>query len=129
MSQEVSRVFKAQQVDLEGMQTLENISGAPKFNRWMYETVAKHCSGDILEIGSGLGNISDFFISDGYSLALSDLRENYLDILSEKFSPTALDIFQLDLEHPDFEMVYQKYIGRFDTVFALNVVEHIETFW
>ena len=37
-----------------GTDTLEVISEADNFNRWMYETIKPHCSGEILEIGSGI---------------------------------------------------------------------------
>ena len=36
------------------------------------------------------------------------------------------DPFDIDLMHPDFDNVYRDLIGGFDTVFALNVIEHIE---
>ena len=37
------------------------------------------------------------------------------------------NILQLDLTHPQFDSQYKNHLGRYDTVFAMNVVEHIES--
>ncbi|WP_035655301.1 class I SAM-dependent methyltransferase [Flavobacterium filum] len=111
------------EIDLEGMETLHVIEKANKFNRWMYETIKPFCKGRILEIGCGIGNISEFFIQDSQDIVLSDLRENYLEIVSKKFTNPTIKINLID---PEFDTKYDEIIGTFDTVFALNVIEHIE---
>jgi 2-polyprenyl-3-methyl-5-hydroxy-6-metoxy-1,4-benzoquinol methylase len=120
--------FTFKPVDLEGLETLNVVATADKFNRWMYETILPYCSGDILEIGSGTGNISEYFLREGHRIYLSDIRENYCHLLQQKFkdNPNLIGISELDLVHPEFEKVYAHLIGKFNTVFALNVVEHIE---
>ena len=55
--------FNFKEYDLEGLQTLEAMAAAPRLNQWMYETIGKQLDGNILEIGSGIGNISQFFLS------------------------------------------------------------------
>ena len=71
----------------------------------MYETIKPHCSGKILEIGSGVGNISSFFINDGFDIFLTDIRDNYCDILKDKYSTRKnligvqnVDLIDLNLE-------------------------------
>jgi 2-polyprenyl-3-methyl-5-hydroxy-6-metoxy-1,4-benzoquinol methylase len=93
----------------------------------MYETIKPWCTGSVLEIGSGLGNISEFFLNDKASLFLSDIREGYCRTLEERFSgyPALAGVRLIDLADPEFETRYPELIGRFDSVFALNVVEHI----
>lgn len=120
--------FTFKPIDLEGWQTLESIATAPLFNEWMYQTVSPPLHGKVLEIGSGIGNISSFFFQDGRQLMLSDIRESYCRYLSHKFEqlPQCLGVRQIDLVHPDFEQAYSDLLGTFDGVFALNVVEHIE---
>ena len=110
-----------------GTETLEVISDAGNFNRWMYETIKSHCSGNILEIGSGIGNISQFFLADGHLISLSDLNTDYFKILENKFGDyTNLQrIICLDFAEKDLENKYPQLIGQFDTVFALNVLEHV----
>lgn len=116
------------ELDPEGQLTLEVISRADRFNRWMFETIEPFCSGEILEAGSGIGNISRFFIEAGYPIALSDIRSHYCDYLRETFSgfPNLKSIYQLDLVEPGFENNQSSLREKFDTIFSLNVVEHIE---
>lgn len=115
-------------IDQVGQDTLDVISAADKFNRWMFETIAPHCSGKILEIGSGIGNISKYFIERGDQILLTDLRTSYIDQLEENYSDkeNIIGIEKVDLVADDFEDRYSELIGSFDTVFALNVIEHIE---
>ena len=116
--------FKFKEEDATGFETLDVIADADRFNAWMYQTILPYCHGDILEIGSGIGNISNFFVSAQSSIVLSDIRSNYCEMLSTKF-PDA-EVINLDLVHPDFDDAYKLLLGKFDTVFALNVVEHIK---
>ncbi len=110
-----------------GTDTLEVISEADNFNRWMYETIKPHCSGEILEIGSGIGNISQFFIHDGAAISLSDIENSYFPRLKENFGkyPNLRAMHRLDFSDKKLEENHPELIEKFDTIFALNVVEHI----
>lgn len=118
--------FEYKPVDEEGLEILDVISAATRFNDWMYRAVAPHCSGKILEIGSGVGNISTCFLRDKKDLYLSDIRENYRSILKRKFDLDEQHVLDIDIARPDFTQAYSSLLGTFDSVFALNVVEHIE---
>jgi SAM-dependent methyltransferase len=111
-----------------GTETLEVISEAENFNRWMYETIQPQCSGKILEVGSGIGNVSRFFLQDGHDLTLSDFESGYFPRLKEKFSgfDNLGGIHLIDFSRKNLEEEFPELMGTFDTVFALNVVEHIE---
>jgi len=121
------KAIKFEEEDSSGASTLETISEAHKFNEWMYETIKPYCKGKVLEIGSGIGNISTFFIRDNYNIQLSDIRESYCSILEAKFNsyPNYLGAQIINLTNPDFENMYAEHLEQYDTVFALNVVEHI----
>lgn len=120
--------FAYKEYDLEGMETLEAIAGAKRFNEWMYHTTSRNLKGNIIEIGSGIGNISSFFIRDQRDIHLSDIRDNYCAFLKDKFAENkeVRGISKMDLVHPEFEKVYADLLGSFDGLFALNVVEHIK---
>jgi len=118
--------FDYKDIDREGLEVLEVIAAADKFNQWMYQTIAPFCTGNILEIGSGTGNISQFFIRNKASIVLSDIRLNYRNILQEKFGLDDQSVLEIDIAHPDFEQVYPTLLGHFDSIFCLNVVEHIK---
>ena len=104
------------------------MSKADKFNLWMAETIAPYVSGETLEIGSGLGNISRYFIDKDFQITLSDIESYYLDILRNQFLNThnVKDIISIDLQSPNFAESYSELANKFDTVFYLNVLEHLE---
>ncbi len=110
-----------------GKNMLKVISKGEKFNRWMYETVRPLCRGEILEIGSGIGNISEFFLEEGASVTLSDLEDEYFSFLTGRFSryKNLKGIYKLDFADPDLEDHHPDLLNRYDTVFALNVLEHV----
>ncbi len=120
--------FHFKEIDEEGLETLQVIADAKSFNNWMYAAIKEFCAGRILEVGSGIGNISELFLNDNLDLTISDIRDNYREYLATKFPELAEKnkIIDFDLVHPDFSNQYPKLIQSFDTVFALNVVEHIE---
>jgi SAM-dependent methyltransferase len=113
--------------DPEGEATLEALSQAPAFNRWMYQTIRPYLASPVLEIGSGIGNLSRFLLNDGLNLTLSDLRPGYCRRLCQTLAshPHCDGVVQLDLVHPAFTRAYADLLGTFQTVFALNVVEHV----
>jgi len=114
--------------DVLGYSTLASISGADKFNRWMYETIKPFCKGRILEIGGGIGNISQCFLNDGEELMVSELQPEYCDIIRKRFEnhQTLKGVIAMDIVDPEFDTKYASLFESFESVFALNVVEHIE---
>ena len=120
--------FEYKEIDKEGWETLLAISKADRFNRWMYETIQPFIKGNILEIGSGIGNISQYFLDDHQQIAISDLRENYLTFLNDEFRSYSnlQGIHNINLIDPNFKEHHAGLLNLFDSVFALNVMEHIE---
>lgn len=114
--------------DINGLKTLYVIKEAENYNRWIYETIKPFCSGEILEIGSGIGNISQFFLREGYYATLSDFRNTYCEKLRSELSTfnNLRKIICLDIAHDNFDKEYRKYLCKFDTVFSINVIEHIQ---
>ncbi len=120
--------FKFKELDEEGMGSLEAISSAPQFNEWMYQTISKNFKGQTLEIGSGIGNISEHFIKRDKKIMLTDIRKNYCNYLRREWSKndSVLGVEEVDIVDPDFDTKYQHHLEKYDAVFALNVVEHIK---
>jgi SAM-dependent methyltransferase len=113
--------------DKTGLITLQRFSKANRFNEWMFHTLSPYLKGDVLEIGSGIGNLSDFFLKHNIRLTASEINSYYCEILSKRFSghPCLAEVRQLDIEWDNQSGKLNDLAGRFDTVVALNVIEHI----
>ena len=61
------------------------MSHGTKLNKWMYSQIVPFINGNTLEIGSGIGNISQYFIKQRRDIDLSDIRDQYIDFLKAKF--------------------------------------------
>ncbi|HVY75513.1 MAG TPA: class I SAM-dependent methyltransferase [Puia sp.] len=113
--------------DASGLETLEHLSAAHQFNDWLFSQILPFCKGEVMEAGSGIGNISELLLEQGFHTTLSDIRPEYLKILEEKFNdnPCFHEAYRLDLSDPEIELHSTSLLGRFDTLVALNVIEHI----
>lgn len=119
--------------DQVGETTLNVIAEANKFNDWMYNEIKPFCKGKILEIGSGIGNISNYFLNDEFELMLSDIRQAYCSKLEFQFkeNPNFLGVETLNLTDTNFDSKYNTHIDVYSLVydkFSLDrmVQDHFE---
>lgn len=110
--------FEFKDLDEEGLSVLDIISSADKFNQWMYETIAPFCTGTILEIGSGIGNISQFFIKENKSFFMSDIRLNYRNYIKNKFELEDKRVFDIDISDLDFRNKHSNFWENLTVFFA-----------
>jgi len=108
--------------DQVGSATLERLAAAPKFNRWMFDRLRPWIGRRVLEVGSGIGNLS-VFLQDRERVVLTDTEPWYLARLRERFGGRAnIEVARLYLPVVDGALAAE----RFDTVICLNVLEHVE---
>jgi len=114
--------------DEAGFETLEIFADTDKFNQWLFDTLTKYCKDNILEIGSGIGNISALLLQKFVTVSLSDLRVEYCSMLHQKFNGNAhlKSIQKIDLSEIAFENKYASLQNNFDSIIASNVIEHIK---
>jgi len=112
-------------VDAAGMETLEIMRAARRYNAWQYRRIAPYLGRRVCEIGSGIGNISSLIIGESRELTvLTDTDPYYRDRLGVQFAHrTDVVIESLTLPDPAVAENFKKY--RLDSAVALNVVEHI----
>lgn len=112
--------------DAVGAETLEIMSAAPRYNAWQFEQIAPWIGRRVLEVGSGIGNMSEHIVAGGRELVvLTDTDEWYREQLRQRFSDRPeVRVDSLTLPDPAAEARFGT-LGL-DTVVALNVVEHIE---
>jgi SAM-dependent methyltransferase len=108
--------------DEYGSQILARLSRAPRFNAWMADTIRPYCGNHVLEIGSGVGNITQRLVPRR-KYVVSDINPLYLQTLASLrtdrpyLKSTYCDVSDL--------ATFPKEEGPFDTVICLNVIEHV----
>jgi len=96
---------------------LEQATGLNHYNRWVISIFKQYFGKNILEVGSGLGGLSQYFPKT--DITLSDLRSDYFKYLKKRFDYKTLKL-NIEKESPE------KLLNSFDTIFSSNVFEHIE---
>jgi SAM-dependent methyltransferase len=106
-----------------GQETLDAMAGADRFNRWLFERIRDELGDRVLEIGSGVGNLTRHLLSKKLVVA-TDVDPRHLDRLRSRFvEGERFRIAQLDAGAIDTEALRSFNV---DTVIALNVLEHVE---
>lgn len=105
-------------INTNGALTLESMSQAVWYNQWTLKKFKKFLSGDILEVGCGIGNFTKS-LKEYDNVYAIDIDESYIDevkkIVSEKAGVG-------DIEAGKYFFKNKK----FDTIVCINVLEHIE---
>ena len=111
--------------DVAGAETLEIMASAARYNAWQYEVIAPYLGRRVLEVGSGIGNISRHLVAAEHELVvLTDMDEWYREQLWAAYgSHPTVTVGSLELPDDEATLVFAPH--RLDTVVALNVVEHI----
>lgn len=106
-----------------GKVALDALEQAPRFNRWMYDSIKPYLGERVVELGSGRGNLSKFLKQHGPFLA-TDYRLDYLAELQERWGHLPhFNLAQLDLTAPSAFDILRGFLP--DTVVCVNVLEHI----
>jgi SAM-dependent methyltransferase len=110
-----------------GHENLELISHSQRFNNWLFEEILPGLHGDILEVGSGIGTFTDKLINGfpASNITLTDVSLAYCRELGNRYSGNKkISTCQLDLNNSlDYERIGY---GKFDSIVAINVLEHVE---
>jgi SAM-dependent methyltransferase len=110
------------QPDEYGSNVLVNLLAVRNFNRWLGDTLRPHVGARVLELGAGIGNLSATLLPrDRYTV--SDINPHYLRYL-QNFAEGKpyMDVRRVDLGTTDD---FAPLAGDYDTVLAINLVEHI----
>ena len=107
-----------------GPEVLDALSLAPKFNRWMADTIEPFVGQRVLEIGAGSGNLTRQLAHRRKYYAATDIEPEHLERLRNDFRHRPnLEVRKCDVEcAADLE----PYRDRIDTVVFLNVLEHVK---
>lgn len=103
---------------------LEKMSHATRFNQWMANTLAPFVSGDVLELGAGIGNLTRLLSPGHHRYIAADIDREYLIRLKCRIQNLPnVTVVASDVSNPSDLAPFH---SRMDTVVCLNVLEHIQ---
>ena len=104
-------------------QTLQRMKKLRRYNEWVFSKFRPFLGRRVLEIGSGVGNITKFLL-DRELIIVTDVEPKYLALLKNTFGKYKKFIIDhLDISRPEMERYRSHHI---DSVICFNVLEHIE---
>jgi SAM-dependent methyltransferase len=104
--------------------TLNQLAELDRYNHWIYEHISHALGERVLEVGSGMGNITQFLCAGGREVTATDIVPAYRNALKRLFSDNPrvrVEKFDLTAKAPDAFIA-----DPFDSIVCLNVLEHIE---
>lgn len=108
-----------------GAITLRRMSRLGPYNAWLHARFEKYLGRRVLEVGSGVGNQTRFFVERERVVA-SDIEPHYVRELTGHYgdrSNVRIASFRFPLSDADRDDLHRE---RLDTIVCLNVLEHIE---
>lgn len=105
----------------KGIKTLEVLEGADNYNAWIASRIRSYIKSPAIEIGAGTGNISSFF-TNIKELVLTDSDSGLIKHLVKKFEKKGNVISEV----LDIESNLYRVKKHFNTVYSVNVLEHIK---
>ncbi len=106
-----------------GHKTLQRMARLHRYNNWLWHKVAPYVGRRVLEVGSGMGNMTRY-LSTCEAVVATDIDAQHLETLRNTFeSDTRVRVCRFDLGAPQ---VPAELGNGFDTVLCLNVLEHVE---
>jgi SAM-dependent methyltransferase len=92
------------------------------YNNWIYDNIKSFIGQNVLEVGCGIGNITDFLIEKHAKVTGIDIEKDFVDSALEKYCGRK----NVKIIHGDFLKLSNLKKNHYDTVVMLNVLEHIK---
>ncbi len=109
--------------DQRGADLQITLSRVRRINEWMSSVFLEHVGSSVLELGAGVGTITNQLLPRERYLA-TDVSEHYLRYLENMaVQRQNMEVQRLDPADSD---AFDLLAGQFDTVVCLNVVEHLD---
>ncbi len=105
-------------------QMLMNLAG--RYNKWLYSLVSSYLEGAVLEVGSGIGNISQYILNtpgNVKALTCVDIDPDCCKSLRMRVKRMLAEI-KVNIVNSDF--MDMSSTEKYDCIFNFNLLEHIE---
>lgn len=110
--------------DAIGYETLRRMATVERYNDWIHEELVGSVGQRVLEVGCGIGNMTEYFV-DRDLLVGVDLLPASVELTRQRHATRDNVLAHLgDITDTDLVSALKHY--HFDTVLCLNVLEHIE---
>lgn len=108
----------------KGPEILDVLSNAPRFNKWMADTIRPYLGRNVIELGAGIGNLTVQLAGRRRRYISADIDDEHLARLRSRLQYRRnVEVCHCDLQCPaDFE----RFTNSLDSVICLNVLEHVE---
>ncbi len=100
--------------------TLTILQKVKNYNKWLYEQFAPYVGRFVLEIGAGVGNITEFLRTQNRTVFATDISDEFVAYLTQRYSSEEnVIVFKHNAEN-----IFHDH--EIDTIVCINVLEHIE---
>jgi SAM-dependent methyltransferase len=104
------------------IESIAILESTKNYNSWIYDSIKEFIGRDILEVGCGTGNITDYFIGKGRKITGIEMEKTFFRYASDKYRGNR----NIKIVCGDFLKIKKLKSNRYDTVVLLNVLEHIK---
>ena len=102
---------------------LEIIAKMPRYYDWIIDCIRPHTAGRVVEIGAGIGALSERLLPQATELSLVEPSAHFVSVLRQRFEGRDT----VSIHHMSVETFLEvRAEGECNTVVMANVLEHIE---
>ncbi|MFH1541153.1 MAG: class I SAM-dependent methyltransferase [Elusimicrobiota bacterium] len=105
-----------------GHSTLQLVEEINKYSSWIYSKFFKYIKGKVLEVGCGLGTITQFYVND-FDVTAADISDEYVNIVKQRFH-NCKNFHSAVLNIESETDILQE--NGYNTIISSNVLEHIQ---
>jgi 2-polyprenyl-3-methyl-5-hydroxy-6-metoxy-1,4-benzoquinol methylase len=102
--------------------SLRILEAMRNYNGWIYDNIKNFIGQNVLEIGCGTGNITDYMLAPGRNITGIEIDPAFAGAAGKKYKNNK----SVRIIHGDFMKMNKIKKNHYDTVVTLNVLEHIK---